>query len=200
MDASDIDRVSDDAFEQRLRLSLYRVDCPDAQTLGDYELDMLDPVERTRVAAHAADCEECTSELGELRTFLAGPTSVPEPVLHRARRIVATLFTPQPGLAYGGLRGASDPTTRIYEAADVTITLGPGSTSGSLLGLVVAGDTVPTGLEGQTVRLVNPTGTPAATRLDDLGNFEFDRVAAGIYSLEVDLSAGVVVIEELRVD
>jgi hypothetical protein len=201
MDASGIDQMSDDALEQRLRLTLYRFDCPDAQTLGEYELDMLDPVERTRIAAHTVDCDECTADLGELRTFLARPTSVPEPAVWRARRIVAKLFTPtQPRLAYGGLRGAEDATTRVYEAGDVTITLGPGPTSGSVLGLVVVRDTPPASLENHAVRLLNPLGTPASTRLDDLGNFEFDHVPPGIYSIEVDLPVGVVVIEELQVD
>jgi hypothetical protein len=201
MDASGFDQMSDDALEQRLRRTLYRFDCPDAQMLGEYELDTLDPVERTRIAAHAVDCDECTAELGELRTFLAKPASVPEPAIQRARRIVAKLLPPpQPGLAYGGLRGSDEATTRVYEAGDVTITLGPGPTSGSVLGLVVARDTPPASLETRAVRLLNPLGTPASTQLDDLGNFEFDHVAAGMYSLEVDLPVGVVGVEELRVD
>ncbi len=200
MDASGIDQMSDDALERGLRLTLYRFDCPDAQTLGEYELDMLGAVERTRIAAHAIDCDQCTADLGELRTFLATPTRVAEPALQRARRIVAQLFTRPPGLAYGALRGTEDASTRVYEAGDVTITLGPGSTSGSVLGLVVAGDAPPASLETHAVRLLNPLGTPADTQLDDLGNFEFDHVTAGIYSLEVELPVGVVVIEELRVD
>jgi hypothetical protein len=200
MDASGIDQMGDDAIEQRLRQSLYRFDCPDAQTLGEYELDMLDPVERTRVAAHAVGCDDCKSELGELRAFLAEPTKVAEPVLQRARRILATLVTPRPGLAYGGLRGASDSTTRLYEAGDVTVTIGPGSTTGSVLGLVVSAGMPAAALDGRAVRLVNPLGKPAETRLDDLGNFEFEHVEAAIYSLEVDLPVGLVVIEELRVE
>lgn len=200
MDTSGIDQMGDDAIGQRLVQSLYRFDCPDAQTLGEYELDMLDPVERTRVASHVVDCHECTSDLGELRAFLAQPAAVSEPVLQRARRIVATLLAPQPGLAYGGLRGGSDPSTRLYEAGDVTITLGPGSTSGSVLGLVVGGTPATASLEGRAVRLLNPLGTSADTQLDELGNFEFDDVEAAIYSLEVDLPAGVVVIEALRID
>jgi len=111
MDASGIDQMSDDALEQRLRLTLYRFDCPDAQTLGEYELNMLDPVERTRIAAHAVDCDECTVELGELRAFLARPTSVAEPAFQRARRIVAKLFSPRPGLAYAPLRGTEEAST-----------------------------------------------------------------------------------------
>ena len=50
------------------------------------------------------------------------------------------------------------------------------------------------------VWLLNSLGTPVNTQLDDLGNFEFDHVAAGMYSLEVNLPVGVVVIEALQVD
>jgi hypothetical protein len=200
MHAPGSDGMSDDDLELRLRQSLYRVDCPDAQTLGEYELDLLAAAERTRIAGHALDCEECTSELTVLRAFLATPTSVPaEPVLGRARRIVATLFTPRPGLAYGGLRGGSgEPSTRVYEAGEVTITLSADARSGSMLGLVVAGDTP---IEARAVRLLPGLGSPGVgTQLDDLGNFEFTDVAAGDYALEIDLPEGVVVIEDLRVD
>ena len=69
MNAPGSDQMSEDALELRLRQSLYRFDCPDAHTLGEYELDLLEPVERTRVAAHALDCGECTSELTVLRAL-----------------------------------------------------------------------------------------------------------------------------------
>jgi hypothetical protein len=199
MHAPGTDGMSDDVLELRLRETLYRIDCPDAHRLGEYELDLLEASERTRVAAHALDCEECTSELTTLRAFLATPTSVPaEPVLGRARRIVATLFTPRPGLAYGGLRGGgSDAATRVYEAGGVTITLEADARSRSMLGLVVAGDTP---LEPREVRLLPPDGVALGTQLDDLGNFEFAPVAAGNYVLEIDLPEGVVVVEDLRVD
>jgi hypothetical protein len=190
--------MSDDVLELRLRASLYRIDCPDAQTLGEYELDLLEPAERTRIAGHALDCEECTSELTLLRAFLATPTSVAEPLLGRARRIVATLFTPRPGLAYGGLRGgSSEPATRVYEAGEVTIMLGADAGSGSIQGLVVAGGAPP---EAHEVRLLPADGSALGTQLDDLGNFEFSNVSAGDYALEIDLPDGVVVIEDVRLD
>jgi hypothetical protein len=191
--------MSDDAFERLLHQSLYRFDCPDAHTLGEYELDMLETADRVAIARHARDCDECTAELSVLRTFLATPTHVPEPLGDRARRIVATLFTARPGLAYGGLRGAGDPSMQVYEAGDVTVTLGPGPTRGSLLGLVVAGDALPSALETREVRLLPPQGAPIATQLDDLGNFEFDNLGGGTYGLELDLPVGLVVIEALRV-
>jgi hypothetical protein len=187
-------------FERDLRRTLYRFDCPDAQTLGDYQLELLDPEDRTRIAAHAVDCDECRDELQTLRAFLAMPTLVADSPLARMRRFVATLFTPAPGLAYGGLRGAQNDSTRVFEANDVTISVGRAQASGSLLGLVVAAGQVPDSLHGREVRLLPREGPVLRTRLDDLGNFEFTQVAAGRYALEVELPDGVVVIEELRVD
>jgi hypothetical protein len=187
-------------FERELRSILYRFDCPDAQTLGDYQLEVLEPVERTRIAAHAAGCDDCREELQTLRSYLALPTMVSDPPLARVRRFIATLFTSAPGLAYGGLRGASDSTTRVFEANDVTVSVGRAQTSGSLLGLVVAAGQSPEALEGHQVRLLPREGPPLRARLDDLGNFEFGDVAAGQYVLEVDLLDGVLVIEELHVD
>ena len=192
--------MSDDALERRLRQALYRYDCPDAHALGEYELDLLDPFERTRAAAHVLECEECTEELHVLRAYLTTPTTVTEPLMDRARRIIATLFAPRPGLAYGGLRGVDDPSTRVYEAGDVTITLGPGPRAGSVLGLVVAGDEPPEALQSRAVRLAQREGSSIDALIDDLGNFEFDQVAVGTYDLEIDLPQGVVVVEDFRVD
>ena len=187
-------------FEHELRRILYRFDCPDAQTLGDYQLELLEPVERTRIAAHAGECDECLDELQTLRAFLAMPAVVSDPPLARVRRFVATLFTPTPGLAYSGLRGASDSSTRVFEANDVSVSVGRAQTSGALLGLVVAAGLPPEALEGHEARLLPREGASLRTQLDDLGNFEFGNVAAGRYVLELDLPDGVLVIEELHVD
>src|SRR5690349_8923272 len=60
--------------EAELRRSLYRFDCPDAHTLGEFELDLLAPELRLQIAAHASRCDECRDELRMLRRFLAEPT------------------------------------------------------------------------------------------------------------------------------
>jgi hypothetical protein len=199
MQASDGSLWQPENFERALRRALYRFDCPDAQTLGDYQLELLEPEERTRVAAHARDCDDCRDELQTLRTFLALPTAVADPPLARLRRFVAKAFTPAPGLAYSALRGADGDSTRVFEADDVTVSVGR-ATSGSLLGLVVAAAHSPDALEGHEVRLLPRDGAPLLTHLDDFGNFEFSEVKAGRYALEVDLPDGILVIEELRVD
>ena len=73
MQASGSDEAGLAQFQEELRRSLYRFDCPDAHTLGEYELDVLDADQRLRIATHVVDCEECRAELHTLREFLARP-------------------------------------------------------------------------------------------------------------------------------
>ena len=200
MHASGSGHPGHEQLERELRRALYRFDCPDAHTLGEYQLDLLDPGERIRIAAHVTDCDECRIELQTLRSFLATPIMAPETVVERTRRVVARLFTPRAGLAYGALRGPADASARVYEAGDVTVTVGPGQSTGSLVGLVVPGAQSPGALEGRDVRLLPRQGASLTVTLDDLGNFEFGDVPAGDYILEIDLPDGSIVIEELRLD
>jgi hypothetical protein len=182
-------------LEQELRRSLYRFDCPDAHALGEYELDVLEPVQRTRIAAHVVECDECRAELATLRDYLAAPTPVSQPVVDRLRRFVASLFVPTPGLAYGGMRGSSDTTSRIYEVGDITVSIAPGQSPGSLIGLIVA----PQPVEGHEVRLLPRQGPATTTTVDELGNFVVEGLEPGLYALEIELADGVLVVEELQV-
>jgi hypothetical protein len=188
--------------EDELRHRLYRFDCPDAHTLGEYHLDLLEPARRSSIAAHAAECEACSSELRTLRAYLAVPApEMPESLMGRARRVIATLFAPSPDLASGGLRGsASAADTRLFEVDDATVTVGRGHVPGTLLGLVVLSGAPADALAGCPVRLLPMGGPPRSAALDEVGNFEFANLPRGMYALELDLPDAVVVIEELRVD
>jgi hypothetical protein len=200
MQASSGGHPTSEELENALRRSLYRFDCPDAHTLGEYQLDLLAPEQRTSVAAHAVECEACTAELQTLRAFLAIPTTVPDSIVERARRVVAALLNPAPGLAFGGLRGAADPDTRVYVADDVTVSLASTDEPHTLLGLVVDLSVAEGMLAGRPVQLIASDGAALATTLDHLGNFEFDGVPAGTYVLELDLTGRLVAVEALRVD
>jgi hypothetical protein len=200
MQSAAADRPDDNQLQARLHRSLYRFDCPPPHTLGEYELDLLPPAGRGQVAAHVVDCVECRGELTTLRSFLSQPIDMPESVLGRAKRLVATLMAPVPRLAYGGLRGKAEPSVRVYEIEDVTITVGAGDGSGSLIGLVMVTSSPPEQLVGREVRLVPATGSPLVAELDDIGNFEFSSAASGEYVLELDLPDSLIVIEALRVD
>jgi hypothetical protein len=201
MQASGSGPSGPEEFERELRRVLYRFDCPDAHELGEYQLDLLDEGRRTQIASHSLDCDECRNELYTLREFLAMPDVLPEPPVARVRRFVATLFVrTSPMQAYGGLRGTNNGSTRVFEAHDVTITVGRGQSGDALLGLVVVADQPPDVLNGHAARLISRQGETLVTRLDDLGNFEFAHVSGGAYVLEIDLSDGVLVVEELVVD
>ena len=182
-------------MEAELTRALYRFDCPSPHTLGEYELDVLGAEERTRIAAHVMSCDECRDELVTLREFLRAPVRLDEPLVDRARRIVATLFVPQPGLAFGGLRGSSDSPARIFEAGDITVSIAAGPSHGSLIGLVVGSDA-----SDRAVRLLPRHGEPTITTVDEVGNFVVEGLAPGAYALEIELKDGLLVIEELQVD
>jgi hypothetical protein len=189
-----------DEFEAALRRTLHRFDCPATHAVGEYGLGLLDPVQATLVAGHVNECDACRTELQTLRAFLADPMPMPMPVLERARRIVATLFTPAPGLALGGLRGNAASTAGVYEVDNVTLTLGPGPSPGTLIGLVTVVGSLPDQLMGRGVRLIERGGETLTSTVDDLGNFEFAGVTPGQYALEVELPDALVVVQELRID
>lgn len=183
---------------------LWRFDCPAPQALGEYELGLLRPEERTSVAAHVVDCPHCGDELHQLRGFLATEPAAPTPgPFARARRVVATLLAPSPGGAFAGLRGGDDDATRTYRADDLTITIDTGfeprRARGSLAGLIWRESGDPAVVEGSAAVLVAADGTAQAAEVDDLGNFGFDELAPGTYRLEVALEDRHVAIEELHI-
>ena len=190
--------------QRRLQVSLQRFDCPSPQRLGDYELDILAPEERTAVAGHVVECPRCTDELRTLRDFLALEIAAP-PIgpLERARRLIAALVVPAPGAAHARLRGVADTATQTYRAGDVTISVhtGPGARRGrgSIEGLAwrESGDTE--GLAGTSVTCIAEDGEARTTEINDLGNFTFDDVASGTARLEVLLGDHIVVIEGVRI-
>jgi hypothetical protein len=198
----DPDDVAVDArVESLLRGTLFRFDCPDALTLGEYQLALLSAEQRTRVAAHAAECDACGAELRLLRTFLATPLRPQQSLSGRARRLVAELFvpaTPVPGLAFSALRGSDDAELRVFQTDGFTVTVGPGQQPGTLIGILVA--TTPSDAVHQgEARLIALDGNVVRSNLDDLGNFAFERIPEGRYALEVDLVDSVVVVQELHI-
>lgn len=195
------------AAQRRLRERLHRFDCPSPQALGDYELGLLSPAARTRVAAHVVVCPHCAGELRVLRDFLASePAESTRPAAGPGvlRRVVATLLAPAPGAAYAGLRGVDDATAETYQAGGVTIALDTQFDRrrgrGALTGLLWQEDPDgPADLAGAAATLLAPDGTARTAALDDVGNFAFDDLAPGRYQVEVTLGDQLVTIPELRI-
>lgn len=199
---------------RRLQGKLFRFECPPSHRLGEYELGVVSPEQRTAIAAHVVECPLCTAELRTLRDFLAGDLvagladPAPGPV-ERLRRVVATVLAPRPAGAYAGLRGAAtaDAGTQTYQAGDISISVSttPAAARGrlSLSGLIWRED-VDGEIAGSMVALIGAEDdTPMAqprqtTEIDELGNFTFDEVEPGAYRLEVTLGDQIVVIDNLQ--
>jgi hypothetical protein len=129
------------------------------------------------------------------------------------RRVVATLLSPQPRLAYQ--RDVTDATTqwpRRYSAEGLTISIQVERTPQhahqrsllQLLGLVTSDDKALEDLQGTSVVLSSQTkgdDGPDQVRhsqvIDDLGNFIFSALEPDTYALELQLPERIVVIDQL---
>ncbi len=169
--------------------------------LGEYELGMVIPAERLRIARHVTECPHCMAELVSLRAFLAAEDDAPPvPVVERVRRLVAT-FVPAPRGAVAGLRGAEVESTRTYRAGDLTITLDVGAVRrghASLVGLIWREDgaALP---PGGMVTITGAGGASITAEVDDLGNFVFDEIAAGTWQVELALGDAIIAIDMLQI-
>lgn len=196
--------------EAALRRKLLRFDCPSPHAIGEYELGLLPPADRTAVAAHMVDCPRCAEELRTLRGFLATPMVPTRSMVDTLVRIVASLVSPGsrelPALA-GALRTSQAAGSAVYRAGELTVRISPGpmprqAGTGSLVGMVLPERGEVTA-GGRATLLPEPPAAPNETQrtveIDDLGSFAFDAVPHGAYTLELRLADGVVVIEGLRV-
>lgn len=200
MPRSGADHAEDGPMEIRLHRQLYRVDCPQPQQLGEWHLQLLAPEDALAVAQHVRDCELCRGEVDLLREYLR-QSLAPGPSLRSAvRRVIAQLVLPATAPAVAALRGetARRP-VHVYEADDVTITIGPGQSSVDLIGLVMATRHAPEDLMGQPVRLIGADASPRVSELDDIGNFAFDGLTPGPVTIEVCLPDATVVVEGVGV-
>ncbi|HEX5416094.1 MAG TPA: hypothetical protein VFZ25_10540 [Chloroflexota bacterium] len=193
--------------QRGLRRILDRVECPSPQILGEYELNLVSPTERQRIAGHVLGCDRCADELRRLREFMAGglrpvrPDGLPE----RIRRIVANLVPPAASPAFAGLRGTSDEVARVYQAGNLLLALEwrPDVRPGrfTLVGLAMpeaaADASAEPDLADRPVHLIAGPGPALVERTDELGNFQFADLAPGAYRLELDLDGEVVVVEDL---
>ncbi len=125
------------------------------------------------------------------------------------RRIIATLIPQQPQTAFqrnGTQQIAAWP--RRYSAEDVNVSLQVerGTTHKDTLqviGFVARKGTTLEALDGTPVKLIQQTPTSAREEvepIDDLGNFVFPAVEAGIYTMEIHFKEGIVVIDQLPIE
>jgi anti-sigma factor RsiW len=59
-----------DIDQRALRAALYRAECPDPQTLGEYHLGLLAPADRAAIEEHLQVCSLCLADIAKLERFL----------------------------------------------------------------------------------------------------------------------------------
>ena len=186
-------------------MTLRRWDCPDPQRLGDYMLALLPQADERVVLRHLEQCALCTTELAELRSFVAedaavgvpiGPPSRREPSAPRWRERLARLLPRTPALALRGAGGGP----LMAEADGVTLVLDvqPAAAGfADVLGQVVADDQ--DGWTGALVELRVAGALHTTAVVDDLGGFSYSSVPLGTAELRVTTAQGEsVVIRDLE--
>ena len=105
-------------MENHLKAQLFRVDCPEAMELGEYQLGLLNRKRSKGIEQHIKECPHCARELDQLRAFLQeGMPQAKETWLNGVKVLIARLLgetqesSMQGGLAlspvYVSLRGES---------------------------------------------------------------------------------------------
>lgn len=135
--------------------------------------------------------------------------AVPGRVLDRisgsARRLIATLLPPQPRLAYQRNTAPAALWPRRYVAEDFHISLQVEREVGhvasfQLIGFVTRKNATLETLQGMPVLLSSPTGAVSAEQVDELGNFIFSSLLPASYTLELQATDGIIVIEHIPVE
>jgi hypothetical protein len=193
-------------IDQTLHARLFRADCPATQTLGELSLGLLDPEQTTTLRGHLALCPHCAGELATLDATLRGDPMedlLPQPGL--LARIAARLL-PAAGMgaAYAGVRGTAHDVSVSYGAAGLTLSLsveaaGSGVARRWTLLLLVVDDDGGAPPAGASVTLLRDQQTIAEEMLDEWGNLIFPGLESGTYTLELALSARVIVVEGIEV-
>ncbi|HEY1349524.1 MAG TPA: hypothetical protein VGF67_07875 [Ktedonobacteraceae bacterium] len=121
------------------------------------------------------------------------------------RRIIATLLPPQPRLAYQRHTAPTALWPRRYVAEDFHISLqveretGHGA-SFQLIGFVTRKNAALQALQGMPVLLLSRDSAVSTQQVDELGNFIFSSLVPASYTLQLQASDGLVVIEHIPVD
>jgi hypothetical protein len=176
--------------EARLRVSLFRVACPQAHELGEYKLGGLSRGRRNAVRLHLETCPHCSKELLQLDEYLQLISPKTSPAVPSSLRVLVAQLLSGPLLpsalapAAAGVRGEPGQPC-VYEAGEARIVVdvqedasrGPGRI---LLGLITG---VPT--REWTVALEMASEPKSQTAIDEAGNFLMPVPLQGPYSLRL---------------
>ena len=193
-----------------LRTLFYRIECPDAHTLGEFHLGLFSADEQAALEDHLRTCADCAAEIADLDHFLqALPIDPPTPSLKRPLKRMVARLTP----AYTGsenqhpvpaFRGAAAAPADVYLADDIKVVVGleeDGLRTGRkmLLGFTAREGKPIDSLSGAHVELSHRGESIALEQVDALGNFVFSDLTSGEYELLLSTDQELVVIEAIAI-
>jgi hypothetical protein len=195
--------------QQILRTLFYRLECPDAHTLGEYHLGLLSPTEQAAIEDHLQICSLCAAEVADLEHFLQDEPitpplpSAPTPLKHLVARLTSLpsgSAIQRPAFA---LRGTAAPPD-VYRAEDIRLVVGleaDGLRAGRkmLLGFTTREGQPVASLTGAQVKLRRRGETVAEEQVDSLGNFVFSGLTSDEYELVLATEQEQVVVERIVV-
>ncbi len=182
-----------------LERRLFRLNCPPAQQLVDYQFDLLEAEQHEQVAKHLAECARCQQELGVLDYFLqdapqaeaAAPTQTDRVIRPPRQLWRATQVEISGNLALKRLRGTSDEATHDAKAGSASLFL-EAQPAGK--GFLLTGQIVDSQVDWRgSVAEVHQAGAARRVRaLDDYCEFSFELTQASPMDLFVTALNGVV--------
>jgi hypothetical protein len=191
--------------EDTLRKALYRAFCPDSMELDDYQLGTLSAEREKTIREHLKECPHCRLEMEQTRTFLeATQPDIEWGLADRFRVLVARLVKASGGAgmvaALQGVRG-NEERILTFEAGALQVILDvqtdpQRSDLRAIYGLLMGAEA------GQTFHavLAGERKPAASEKVDEIGNFTFQSIAPGQYTLSLAGPALNVRIEELVIE
>jgi hypothetical protein len=187
-------------FEKQLSTALFRMTCPEATELGEYQLGMSAGAPRRAIRDHLKECPHCQQELVQLQTYL---DEVQRDLSHSPAerlqiwiaRLMPSLGGPTLSPAFA-VRGESGKVL-AYQAGPAQLTLEVQKDlqqlERTLLGLLIGID--PDNVQAQLWHGGELTET---ADVDELGNFTLANVSPGTYELILAGPSLEIHIEELQ--
>ncbi len=187
-------------LEQGVHMIMYRSDCPTADELADFVMEVVTFDIYQSIQEHLQACVVCREEVQKLQMMFT-TNELPintvsqtesfwqqlENRLHELEDRIVTLLVPRPLIASGQLRGAGDRERILnYENGSITVML---RLEKLVDGLKINGTIIDSQNEGQWIgghaELTASGQRRFIAIIDDDENFMFEQVTAGLFELSI---------------
>ena len=177
-------------------LSLAQRNCPDTDSLVEYQASLLDGEAHDAIAAHLVTCTYCQAEMSELAVGIAWEDAL-EPAVPKVswqdalreagRQLIELVLQPQTRRPAYALRGTSR--QLVFDSAEFQLIL------------TIKSNPDQVAIEGQLLNLMDPLAAPdgmavlwvddeaISAEIDEFGHFELTHIPITSGTLQIDFDA-----------